>query len=69
MISGANSMEMIPTLIEQGFRIILVVFDVWGISQMVHGALTQARKLAKGSTPAETNGETPSAFVTREHKS
>jgi hypothetical protein len=37
---------MIPQLMESGFGAICVVFDVWGISSLVHGNLTKGRQYA-----------------------
>lgn len=41
------SPEMIPMMIQQGYRAIAVVFDVWGLANMVHGSLKQGRALAQ----------------------
>ena len=46
---------MIPTLIQQGFRAIAVQFDVWGLSKLIHGSLTEARAAAK-QVAAKSNG-------------
>lgn len=54
--SGALSVDMVPMLIQQGFRAIAVQFDVWGLSKLVHGSLAQARTAAK-QVAAEANGE------------
>lgn len=51
---------MVPMLIQQGFRAIAVQFDVWGLSKLIHGSLTQARAAAK-EVAANTNGETKGA--------
>jgi hypothetical protein len=40
---------MIPQLIASGFGAICCIFDVWGISQMVHGILTTGRQYASES--------------------
>lgn len=58
--SGALSVDMVPMLIQQGFRAIAVQFDVWGFSKLVHGSLTQARDAAQ-KVAAETNGKTNGA--------
>lgn len=55
--SGAMSVDMVPMLIQQGFRAIAVQFDVWGLSKLIHGSLTQARAAAK-QVASQTNGET-----------
>ena len=49
------SVEMVPMLIQQGFRAIAVQFDVWGLSKLIHGSLTQARAAAK-QVAADANG-------------
>lgn len=54
--SGALSVDMVPMLIQQGFRAIAVQFDVWGLSKLIHGSLTQARAAAK-QVASEANGE------------
>ena len=58
--SGAMSVDMVPMLIQQGFRAIAVQFDVWGLSKLIHGSLTQARAAAK-QVAAEANGESNGA--------
>jgi hypothetical protein len=45
--------EMIPMLIQQGFRMIVVTFDVWGFSHFLHENLTKAREAAQKAN--ETN--------------
>jgi 4-hydroxy-2-oxoheptanedioate aldolase len=57
---GALSIEMIPMLIQQGFRAIAVQFDVWGLSKLIHGSLVQARAAAK-QVAAESKGTTNGA--------
>jgi 4-hydroxy-2-oxoheptanedioate aldolase len=52
--SGAMSVDQVPMLIQQGFRAIAVQFDVWGLSKLVHGSLTQARAAAKQVADAAT---------------
>lgn len=57
--SGALSVDQVPMLIQQGFRAIAVQFDVWGLSKLIHGSLTQARDAAKQFAPggkSESNG-------------
>lgn len=51
--SGAMSVDMVPMLIQQGFRAIAVQFDVWGLSKLIHGSLEQARAAAKQFAPGE----------------
>lgn len=54
------SVDMVPMLIQQGYRAIAVQFDVWGLSKLIHGSLTQARAAAK-QVAAEANGESNGA--------
>ena len=42
-------------MIQQGFGAIAVQFDVWGLSKLIHGSLTEARAAAK-QVAAESNG-------------
>lgn len=63
IFGGAMSVDMVPMLIEQGFRAIAVQFDVWGLTKLIHGSLTQARTAAKqfavagnGASNGESNG-------------
>jgi 4-hydroxy-2-oxoheptanedioate aldolase len=55
IFGGALSIEMVPMLIQQGFRAIVVQFDVWGLAKLIHGSLGQARTAAK-QVAAQTNG-------------
>lgn len=56
IFGGALSVDMVPMLIQQGFRAISVQFDVWGLTKLIHGSLTQARVAAK-QVAAEAKGE------------
>lgn len=51
---------MVPSLIEQGFRAIVVSMDVWGLANMIHGQVEQGRKdaqeLGKPSAKEQSNG-------------
>lgn len=60
IFGGAMSVDMVPMLIQQGFRAIAVQFDVWGLSKLIHGSLTQARAAAK-QVAAEADGESNGA--------
>lgn len=59
IFGGAMNVDMVPMMIQQGYRAIAVTFDYWGLTGMVHGLLQKAKGMAKeaGSAPA-TNGET-----------
>lgn len=48
------SLEMIPMMIQQGYRAIAVAFDVWGFANLVHGSLEKARGFAQQA--GEANG-------------
>lgn len=47
IFGGAMSTEMIPMLIQNGYRAIAVQFDVWGFTRMVDAALVSGRQHAK----------------------
>ncbi len=52
------SSEMIPMMIEQGYRAIAVTFDVWGFANMVNDGVKNAKAVAQGmfKGKAATNG-------------
>lgn len=59
--SGAQSIDQVPMLIQSGFRVICVAFDVWAISNLMHGNLTKARgflkeEVEKSQKKVVTNG-------------
>lgn len=41
------AMEQIPMMVEQGYRAISVVFDVWGLANLVDGKMKEGRELAR----------------------
>ncbi|KAH8901405.1 Phosphoenolpyruvate/pyruvate domain-containing protein [Thozetella sp. PMI_491] len=49
MLGLSPDMDMIPTMIQQGFRCIMVLFDVWGIAGLTHGNLSKGRMFAAQS--------------------
>jgi 4-hydroxy-2-oxoheptanedioate aldolase len=61
--------EMIPGMIEQGYRAIAVAFDVWGFANLVNSGIQQGREYAqktgdvKGTAvpngKSEANGTVP----------
>ncbi|KAH7400926.1 macrophomate synthase [Phaeosphaeria sp. MPI-PUGE-AT-0046c] len=55
IFGGAMSVDMIPMLIQSGYRAIAVQFDVWGFTKMVDAALVSGRQYAKEF--AEKNGK------------
>jgi 4-hydroxy-2-oxoheptanedioate aldolase len=58
--SAAMAPDMIPGMIQQGYRAIAVAFDVWGFANLVNTSLAQGRAFAQKSDEAnevtETNG-------------
>ncbi|ORY67554.1 Pyruvate/Phosphoenolpyruvate kinase-like domain-containing protein [Pseudomassariella vexata] len=53
LFGGAMSPEMIPMMIEQGYRCIAVIFDVWGLAHLVHGGVQTARGYAQKAEKAD----------------
>lgn len=47
--------EMIPMMIQQGFRIIFLLFDVWGTAGLLHDRMKAARASLEGAD--EPDGE------------
>jgi 4-hydroxy-2-oxoheptanedioate aldolase len=47
IFGGAQSIDMIPHLIQTGHRAIAVQFDVWAFTKMIDSSLVDARKLAE----------------------
>ncbi|KAI1839848.1 hypothetical protein JX265_009926 [Neoarthrinium moseri] len=47
LFGGAMAPEMIPMMIQQGYRAIAVTFDVWGFANMVHSNLQKAKEIAQ----------------------
>lgn len=37
---------MMPGMIEQGYRALVVSMDTWGLATMIHGVVEQGRKSA-----------------------
>jgi 4-hydroxy-2-oxoheptanedioate aldolase len=35
--------KMIPMMVKQGYAAIAVTFDVWGLANLIHGGIQQAR--------------------------
>jgi len=54
LFGAAMALEMIPMMIQQGYRAIAVAFDVWGFANLVHGNLKQAKEFA--AQASEANG-------------
>jgi 4-hydroxy-2-oxoheptanedioate aldolase len=55
------SMDMVPMMIKQGFRLIAVTFDVWGLANLVAGNMKQGREHAEAvakEMEAQSDGKT-----------
>ncbi|KAL2059763.1 hypothetical protein VTL71DRAFT_10147 [Oculimacula yallundae] len=65
LFGAAMSMDMVPMMIQQGYRAIAVAFDMWILSNTVHGSIAKGRELAQaaGATngTAIPNGKEPSS--------
>lgn len=61
VFGGAQSPAMIPMMIQQGCCAIAVVFDYWGVAQMVHDGVKAARAMVEGPAEGEkaSNGTVP----------
>ena len=71
LLGAAHKEGMVPMLLEQGYRIIAIAFDVWGLAGMVKTNLMKAKadaeeagKKFRGETNGEaTNGETKDVAI------
>ncbi|KAK3938309.1 Pyruvate/Phosphoenolpyruvate kinase-like domain-containing protein [Diplogelasinospora grovesii] len=43
LFGGAMDQKMIPMMVKQGYAAIAVTFDVWGLANLIHGGIQQAR--------------------------
>lgn len=50
----AQTPDMIPMLVQQGFAAIAVAFDVWGLAQLVADALKKGREATKAAAGTAT---------------
>ncbi|KAH8760630.1 Pyruvate/Phosphoenolpyruvate kinase-like domain-containing protein [Hyaloscypha sp. PMI_1271] len=61
LMGAALAPEMIPGMIQQGFRAIAVAFDVWGFANLVDGGIKKGREFAQqvgeANGVAEVNGK------------
>jgi hypothetical protein len=48
---------MIPMMIQQGYGAIAVVFDYWGLANMVHSGLKEAKGILDNAAAAESKTE------------
>ncbi len=55
--------DMVPDMIDNGYRLIITVLDVWGFTNLVNGGLEQGReRLHKMAEAKEmVNGKAPSS--------
>jgi 4-hydroxy-2-oxoheptanedioate aldolase len=53
-------------MIQQGFRVIAVAFDLWGFANLVHGSLKQAKEYAQqaGESNRMANGKVTNGEAT-----
>jgi hypothetical protein len=55
--SAAREQSQIPGMIEQGFRAIVVFFDVWNIAGLVYANIAEGRQYAQEAiSQSLTNG-------------
>ena len=58
LCSAAQTPEMIPMMIQQGYAVIGVAFDVWGLAGLVNDGMKAARAIVeKGDLPEAKEGE------------
>lgn len=48
--------EMIPMMIQQGYKAIAVAFDMWGLANVVNSGIQKGREFARQAGDAKTNG-------------
>lgn len=58
IFGGAMSLDMVPQLIQSGYRAIAVQFDVWGLSRLLADSLNTAKEHAK-TFEGNANGSVP----------
>ncbi|KAF2663425.1 HpcH/HpaI aldolase [Microthyrium microscopicum] len=47
LMGAAQQLELIPMLLEQGYRLIITAFDVWNIAGMVYEGLAKGKQYVK----------------------
>jgi len=59
LFGAALSVDMVPMMIQQGYRAIAVAFDVWGFAGFINGSLEKAKGFAAqaGDTNGVANGK------------
>lgn len=54
LFGAAQSMDMVPMLIQQGYQCVAVAFDYWGLAGLVKDALNKGAEFVKQAVGAET---------------
>jgi 4-hydroxy-2-oxoheptanedioate aldolase len=57
LVGAAQVPQMIPMMIQQGYGAIAVVFDYWGLANMVHSGLKEAKGILDNAAAAESKTE------------
>ena len=57
LLGAAHKPGMVPMLLEQGYRVIAIAFDVWGLAGLVSDRLKESRADAAESVKSLTNGK------------
>ncbi|KAK5997072.1 4-hydroxy-2-oxovalerate aldolase-like protein [Cladobotryum mycophilum] len=47
LLGYAADAKMIPAMVDQGYRMILLMFDVWGVSHLLHGKVQEAKEVVQ----------------------
>ncbi|KAK1252722.1 hypothetical protein MKX08_003909 [Trichoderma sp. CBMAI-0020] len=55
LVGGALAPEMIPMMVESGHRVIVTMFDVWGVANLAKSSVQNAKELI-GAVEKKTNG-------------
>ncbi|KAH7096271.1 Pyruvate/Phosphoenolpyruvate kinase-like domain-containing protein [Auriculariales sp. MPI-PUGE-AT-0066] len=58
LFGGAQTPDMVPSMVGMGYAAIAIAFDYWGLARLVHDGLVQARKSVAGEDAAEEGGKT-----------
>lgn len=48
--------EMIPMMIQQGYKAIAVLFDMWGLANLVNSGIQKGKEFARQAGDAKANG-------------
>lgn len=55
LVGGALAPEMIPMMVESGHRVVVTMFDVWGVANLAKSSVQNAKELI-GAVEKKTNG-------------